>query len=462
MEKQKLIIILVVLLCGSLAAVGYFATTKSKTSVSAEQVQLDLEKAQGELTQVRVDLEKTQIQLADSRAKLAFETNQIKVLQTKLAQKEGLSKATDDLNKQLQGFEGKLQASAAKSKDLQNELSTVKSQIAELNGQLSAAQQQVSDLKKQRQAAMKRTKTLSTKNEQLQQKVEDLTTRLEQKKKVAKRAAERAAKKSKATPLTAKADLMENVKVAQADSPEGWGSPSRNLDGELAIDVDFTWVSKYMWRGQDLMGGHASFQPSVNIDLWGSGFSFNWWAALPGSSGSRGLSTVNATEYNYSITYSDSFLEGDSLQTDYAASYIYYDFPVVSSEVADAQEMQLALSWPKICPAGVTPSYTYAQLWPAYGGGAAKGNGGAYHIFGLEYEDNSMALPLTYSWDITFNDSAYEADSDWSHMVFGLATSMDIGPGTLSPGLFYQVAFEDKAADRNDEFWSGFSYTISF
>lgn len=252
---------------------------------------------------------------------------------------------------------------------------------------------------------------------------------------------------------------MENVQVAKADPPEAF---TPNPDGNLAIDVDFTWVSKYIWRGQDLMGGHGSFQPSVNIDLWDSGFSFNWWAAYPGSSGSRGLSTVNATEYDYSITYSDSVLEGDWLQTDYAVSYIYYDFPVVSSEVADAQEMQLSLSWPEICGAGVTPSYTYAQLWPAYGGGAARGNGGAYHIFGLTHEDKSMALPLTYSWDITYNDSAYEADSDWSHMVFGLSTSMDIGPGTLSPGLFYQVAFEDKAADRNDEFWSGFSYTISF
>ncbi len=49
MEKQKIIIILVVLLCGSLAAVGYFATSKSKTTASAEQVQLDLEKAQSEI-----------------------------------------------------------------------------------------------------------------------------------------------------------------------------------------------------------------------------------------------------------------------------------------------------------------------------------------------------------------------------------------------------------------------------
>jgi hypothetical protein len=42
---------------------------------------------------------------------------------------------------------------------------------------------------------------------------------------------------------------------------------------ELGIQLDATWVSKYIWRGQDLYDGHAAFQPSFTYDLFGTGFS---------------------------------------------------------------------------------------------------------------------------------------------------------------------------------------------
>ncbi|MCH7557953.1 MAG: hypothetical protein IIB56_10910, partial [Planctomycetes bacterium] len=43
------------------------------------------------------------------------------------------------------------------------------------------------------------------------------------------------------------------------------------VDAKLGVDVDVTWVSKYLWRGYDLLDDKAAFQPSVNVDLYGTG-----------------------------------------------------------------------------------------------------------------------------------------------------------------------------------------------
>ena len=39
-------------------------------------------------------------------------------------------------------------------------------------------------------------------------------------------------------------------------------------ENELGISLDATWVSKYIWRGQDVYDDHAAFQPSINFYLY--------------------------------------------------------------------------------------------------------------------------------------------------------------------------------------------------
>jgi len=78
-------------------------------------------------------------------------------------------------------------------------------------------------------------------------------------------------------------------------------------EDKLGIDVDVTWVSKYIWRGFDKLDDKAAFQPSINLDL-GSGFSANVWTSQAGSSGSSGLSTVDAEEWNYTLAYASTVL----------------------------------------------------------------------------------------------------------------------------------------------------------
>ena len=233
--------------------------------------------------------------------------------------------------------------------------------------------------------------------------------------------------------------------------------------GDLGIDVDATWVSKYIWRGMDLYGDKAAFQPSINFDLWGSGFSFNVWASYPGASGH-----VNATEMDYTLTYSDSVFDGETYKTDYAVSWVYYDYPETTSSAADAQEFNIALEWPDLCPAGVVPHYFYGYLWTARGGGtyAATEPEGSVHVFGLTYdfEVPSVDLPFTFSADIVYNDGmgGNTIEHDWSHAVWGLSTTVDCpAGGTITPAIYYQTSMED-SVNKNDEFWTGISYSYSF
>ena len=233
----------------------------------------------------------------------------------------------------------------------------------------------------------------------------------------------------------------------------------------IGVDVDLTWVSKYIWRGFDKTDDKAAFQPSVNFDL-GSGFSFNVFSSQPGSSkGGASVSNVDAEELFYTVTYANSLFDGETYVTNYAVSWIYYDFPDRGTKDADMQEFLIAFVWPDICPMGVVPSYVFARCWASQGGGAAADNGGFAHVFGLNYnlEVAELPNPLNLGFELVYNDGSGNetVDHDWSHIVWSVKTSFDCGGGKLTPGVYYQTSMED-TVNPEDEFWCGISYGFSF
>ena len=246
-------------------------------------------------------------------------------------------------------------------------------------------------------------------------------------------------------------------------------------DDGIGIDLSTSWVSKYIWRGVDVLDDKAAFQPSVNFDL-GSGFSFNVWASYAGASKNGGsVSTVDATEYNYRLTYANSIWDDSTVKTNYALSWIYYDFIDQPDKNADAQEVNLSLSWPEICPFGTVPSYTIVRMWSAESEGPSNGLSGWIHVIGLTKDftvpgllDDTTDQTLRFGWDITYNDGAGvpglpsgTVDSDWSHMTWSLAAPMTCGQGTLTPAVYYQTSMED-TVNKEDEFWTGITYSFAF
>jgi len=239
-------------------------------------------------------------------------------------------------------------------------------------------------------------------------------------------------------------------------------------DEQLGVTLDVTYVSSYIWRGFDKYGpgSHSAIQPSIDVDLYGTGFGVKTWMSRANSSGYE-----NQEEWNYTVYYSSSLFEDVSYATDYTISYIYYDYPDQPDNVADMQEINVAFSWPKICPAGIVPSYSIINMWPSEGGGASNNNGGWIHVFGLGYD---LALPgilsdtdqqlVSLSCGLVYNDGTGggSVDHDWSHMVFGASTGFEVADNlTFTPGIYYQASMDD-SVNTEDETWVSLSMTYKF
>ncbi len=242
-----------------------------------------------------------------------------------------------------------------------------------------------------------------------------------------------------------------------------------NIGGqEVGVTVDTTYTTKYIWRGFDILDDKAAFQPSVNFDL-GNGFSFNVWGSLAGSSkGDGSKSTVDAEEWDYTLAYSNSINEGCSSKTDYTIGWRFYDYPDMASNDADLQEVFLSVAMPELVGGGVTPHAAFMQMWPSEGSGAVHDYSGAIYLVGLTYGfslDSAPELPMTFGWDIVYNDGtgADAVDSDWSHMVWSLSTSMTcpMTGASVTPAIYYQNSFED-TVNTEDEFWASISYSFNF
>lgn len=251
----------------------------------------------------------------------------------------------------------------------------------------------------------------------------------------------------------------------------------------LGVTVDATWVSKYLWYGFDRLDDKAAFQPSVDVDLFGSGFGINVWASYPTSVGNMnktasnhtGTSRVDATEYDYTISYSTVFCESEPGAVAVTAHGRYYDFINQPDAAGDAIEVGVQVSLPKLCPAGVVPSYFVGRIWPAAGSAGTNSAGvakpdlsssysGWIHIFGLSYDLKIPGLTpdtpeqvFTFGAAAVYNDgftSGYYAggvDHDWSHALFSVSTNIELTENVnLTPAFYYQSSW-DNSVNPEDE-----------
>lgn len=251
-------------------------------------------------------------------------------------------------------------------------------------------------------------------------------------------------------------------------------------EDQLGATLDVTYLSSYIWRGFDYYADdHSAIQPSIDIDLYGTGFGVKTRYSRAISGGYE-----NAQRISVALYYGDTIFAGEPSVINYKIGWVYYGFPdeprggSARGQAADMQEFFGAFSWPEICPGGIVPSYTVLTMYPSEGDSTTRKNAGWAHIFGLGYDLTVPAiLPETteqvvhLSAVIIYNDGVAPGvvtgaasgtiDHDWSHIVWGASTSFDCGAGAFTPAVYYQTSMED-TVNSEDEFWVSLSYTVSF
>lgn len=239
-------------------------------------------------------------------------------------------------------------------------------------------------------------------------------------------------------------------------------------EGELTGTVDVTYLSQYIWRGFEMYDSKGAIQPSIDLDLYGTGLGLKVLWTRATSSGYELDERVDFTLY-----YGNTLYEYETYATDYQVGWMYYTFPDGPDEGEtvsdDWQEMFLTLSWPEICPEGVVPSYTVVKMWASEEYSPSDEIAGWLHILGLGYDlpiegllPDTPEQILHLSAAMVYNDGVFGVDRDWSHAVFGVTTGFDLGNDcTFTPGVYYQSSWDD-SVNRSDEFWCSLGVSYAF
>ena len=253
-------------------------------------------------------------------------------------------------------------------------------------------------------------------------------------------------------------------------------------DAELHGSVDFTYQSKYIWRGFDVYGDKSAMQPSIDLDLFGTGLGINMMGHRANSSGHE-----NAERWDYTLYYQNGLFMDETYAIMYRLGWVYYNFPDLRSSQADLQEIHTVLSFPKMIPAGIVPTYVLVKLWPNSSGSLVAKNldlsilqpskgtaSGWAHIFMLDYPMTvGGILPDTpeqvfnLHTELVFNDGVgpggQDADHDWSNVVFGVSTGVNLTEElVMTPGVYHQITMDSSVNDDKDETWVNLSMTYKF
>ena len=260
------------------------------------------------------------------------------------------------------------------------------------------------------------------------------------------------------------------------------GGFAHSQDGNLHGVFDVTYQSKYLWRGFDVYNDKSAVQPSLDLDLFGTGLGLRAEGHRANSSGHE-----NTERWDYTLYYQNVICPDDVHATHYMLGYRYFNYPQQSSHTRggvtaptntdpgtfDIHELHAVLAWPKILQVeGLVPAYCLVKLAPVNSGttvGSASASTGTAsgfaHIFILDY---GLAIPglspdspeqiLNLHSEVVFNDGVGPAgqnvDHDWTNAVFGVSTGFELAENVvLTPGVHYQVTMDSSVNADQDETW---------
>lgn len=240
--------------------------------------------------------------------------------------------------------------------------------------------------------------------------------------------------------------------------------------GELHGVIDLTYQTKNVWRGFSVYDNTSAFQPSIDLDLFGTGFGFSVMGHRANSSGYE-----DGERWDYTLYYQNMLCADQPCATMYRFGWVYYNYPNIPSKWADLQELQMVLAWPKILPVkGLVPAYVLVKLWPSSSDSLIDGPASGFaHIFMLDY-GLETTCPITNQprviklhSEVVYNDGVdprgIGVDHDWSDAVFGVSTDVDIAKNLiLTPAINYQITMDESVNPHKDVTWATLSMKYKF
>jgi len=219
-------------------------------------------------------------------------------------------------------------------------------------------------------------------------------------------------------------------------------------ENKLGVSLDVTYMSKLMDKGGEYYSENGGLLKTLDLDLWGTGFGI----AVEHRE-SIGSGFVDKERFAYKVYYSNNLFEGEKYVTKYKAYWKLNHHPGKSRRVGNAQELNLSLSWPKILPGGLVPSYAFYSDYPAGSGYANRDSSYYYHLFGLGYalKVDGLPNPLNLSAKTAYRDGGSgNKDHDWSHATLGMSTQFKITKDiSFVPGIYHQISMDDSICDHN-------------
>jgi hypothetical protein len=188
----------------------------------------------------------------------------------------------------------------------------------------------------------------------------------------------------------------------------------------LSADINCAYVSRYIWRGQDLNAGQPAMQPALTVYLGDQGLSANVW-------GSYNLGTVGKqeiTEVDYTLTLARQLNENYS----WSVYYALYNYPPVTGSGSKDGEFFLTLTGDGV-PFKPTLLYAYNNV---------NGNGSYVNLAGKQ-SFFWLNLPLDGSLSLGYDGGQAGAKPGFSDANLTFSSVFKAEKATITPQLCYTI-----------------------
>jgi hypothetical protein len=232
---------------------------------------------------------------------------------------------------------------------------------------------------------------------------------------------------------------------------------------EISITITDSYVSHYIWRGQDLFGDNdAAHQPSIDIVFpkffKAAELSFNIWGSFPLNRGHE-----DAEELDYTVAFSGNLLDE---VFNVSTGYTYYDYPNTNN-TSEVQEPWIVITLNKIPAIDISATIFAGYDFQAASGGPDEG---WYYSWGFDTELVLPKLPFfqegqtlaigIVNWG---NDGVADLKPSSLYATEVLfSTSYDFKDFIITPSFHYSINHEEQINSDDDEIWGGIEISYAF